>query len=138
MARAFLYLAAVVDWYSRRVLAWRLSISMDTVFCMDVLEEALQRYGTPQILNADQGSQFTSEAFTGLLKQHGIAPRQAGPRLGFLLSAQSPGGYRNRRREVNGAAPDRSMGPRRAPTHHGTPATTGVESTQCVEERAIP
>ncbi len=55
MARGFLYLAAVVDWYSRRVLAWRLSISMDTVFCMDVLEEALQRYGTPQILNTDQG-----------------------------------------------------------------------------------
>ena len=54
------------------VLAWRVSITMETAFCVDALEEALQRQGTPQIFNTDQGSQFTSEAFTGLLKQHGI------------------------------------------------------------------
>ena len=72
MARGFVYLAAVMDWRSRRVLAWRVSITLETAFCVDALEEALQRQGTPQIFNTDQGSQFTSEAFTGLLKQHGI------------------------------------------------------------------
>ena len=72
MARGFVYLAAVMDWRSRRVLAWRVSITLETAFCVDALEEALQRQGTPQLFNTDQGSQFTSEAFTGLLKQHGI------------------------------------------------------------------
>lgn len=72
MARGFVYLAAVLDWYSRRVLAWRVSISMDTSFCLEALEEALHRHGTPEIFNTDQGSQFTSEAFTSLLKCHGI------------------------------------------------------------------
>ena len=72
MARGFVYLAAVVDWYSRRVLAWRVSISMDTAFCIDAVEEAIQRYATPEIFNTDQGSQFTSLAFTELLKCHDI------------------------------------------------------------------
>ncbi len=72
MARGFVYLAAVIDWYSRRVLAWRVSISMDTEFCTDAVEEAIARYGTPEIFNTDQGSQFTSTAFTGLLVRHGI------------------------------------------------------------------
>ena len=68
MARGFVYLAAVLDWYTRRVLAWRVSISMETSFCIEAVEEALQRYGKPEIFNTDQGSQFTSQAFTGLLK----------------------------------------------------------------------
>ena len=72
MARGFVYLAAVIDWYSRRVLAWRLSISMDTEFCIEAVEEAIARYGNPEIFNTDQGSQFTSSAFTGLLADHGI------------------------------------------------------------------
>jgi len=72
MARGFVYLAAVLDWYSRRVLAWRVSISMDTDFCIEAVEEALQRYGTPEIFNTDQGSQFASAAFTALLKRYGI------------------------------------------------------------------
>ena len=72
MARGFVYLAAVIDWYSRRVLAWRVSISMDTEFCTDAVQEAIARYGTPEIFNTDQGSQFTSTAFTGLLMNHGI------------------------------------------------------------------
>ena len=72
MAKGFVYLAVVLDWYARRVLAWRVSITMDTAFCLDALEEALQRHGAPQIFNTDQGSQFTSEAFTGVLKHHGI------------------------------------------------------------------
>ncbi len=61
-----------MDWFSRKVLAWRVSITMDTAFCGDAVEEALERYGAPNIFNTDQGSQFTSEAFTGLLKDHGI------------------------------------------------------------------
>ena len=72
MARGFVYLAAVIDWHSRRVLAWRLSISMDTAFCAEAVEEAIARYGKPEIFNTDQGSQFTSSAFTGLLHGHGI------------------------------------------------------------------
>jgi len=73
MARGFVYLAAVIDWYSRRVLAWRVSISMETDFCVEAVEEAIARHGMPEIFNTDQGSQFTSQAFIGLLKRHGIA-----------------------------------------------------------------
>jgi len=72
MARGFVYLAAVIDWHSRRVLAWRLSISMDTAFCTEAVEEAIAKYGKPEIFNTDQGSQFTSSAFTGLLIDNGI------------------------------------------------------------------
>ena len=72
MAKGFVYLVAVMDWYSRKVLSWRVSTTMDTDFCIDALEEAIERYGVPSIFNTDQGSQFTSEAFTGALKQHGI------------------------------------------------------------------
>jgi putative transposase len=73
MARGFVYLAAVVDWFTRRVLAWRLSITMEADFCIEAVEEALGRHGKPDVFNTDQGSQFTSVAFTGLLAQHGIA-----------------------------------------------------------------
>ncbi|GAC1338606.1 MAG: hypothetical protein NVSMB20_14910 [Bradyrhizobium sp.] len=64
MRRGFLYLVAVMDWHSRRVLSWRLSNTMDVAFCTDALEEALARFGTPDVFNTDQGSQFTSLAFT--------------------------------------------------------------------------
>jgi putative transposase len=73
MARGFVYLAAVVDWFTRRILAWKLSITMETSFCLEALEEALSMNENPEIFNTDQGSQFTSEAFTGRLKQEGIA-----------------------------------------------------------------
>ena len=73
MSRGFVYLAAVVDWFSRRVLSWRLSITMDVDFCLEAVEEALARHGRPEIFNTDQGSQFTSAAFTGLLLEHAIA-----------------------------------------------------------------
>ena len=73
MARGFVYLAAVVDWFSRRVLAWRLSITLEVEFCLDAVEDALARYGRPGIFNTDQGSQFTSAAFTGLLLDNTIA-----------------------------------------------------------------
>ena len=72
MRKGFVYLAAVIDWYSRKVLSHRVSITMETDFCMETVEEAVARYGKPEIFNTDQGSQFTSSAFTGLLKQHGI------------------------------------------------------------------
>jgi putative transposase len=72
MARGFVYLAAVVDWFSRRVLAWKLSITMEVSFCLEALEEALSRNEKPEIFNTDQGSQFTGEAFTGQLKKEGI------------------------------------------------------------------
>ncbi|KAF7277660.1 hypothetical protein GWI33_000986 [Rhynchophorus ferrugineus] len=68
MARGFVYLCAVVDWFSRRVLSWRLSITLETAFCVEAVEEALARYGKPEIFNSDQGSQFTSIDFTGVLK----------------------------------------------------------------------
>jgi putative transposase len=73
MARGFVYLAAVVDWFSRRVLAWRLSITLEAGFCTEALEEALARHGRPDIFNTDQGSQFTSAQFTGMLIRNGIA-----------------------------------------------------------------
>ncbi len=69
--RGFLYLVAIIDWYSRYVLSWRLSNTLDADFCVEALEEALKK-GRPDIFNTDQGSQFTSEAFTGLLQQHGV------------------------------------------------------------------
>lgn len=68
MAKGFIYLVAIMDWYSRKVLSWRVSNSMDTEFCVDALEEALDRFGKPEIFNTDQGSQFTSEAFTSVLE----------------------------------------------------------------------
>ncbi len=67
------FLVAIMDWHSRRVLSWRVSNTLDTEFCIEALEEALQRFGAPDIFNTDQGSQFTSEAFTGVLNDHGIA-----------------------------------------------------------------
>jgi putative transposase len=72
MAKGFLYLVAIIDWYSRYVLAWRLSNTMDAGFCVEALSEALQK-GRPDIFNTDQGSQFTGEAFIRLLERHGIS-----------------------------------------------------------------
>lgn len=72
MQRGFVYLFALLDWASRRVLAWRLSNTLTTDFCVEAVQEAISRYGTPEIFNTDQGCQFTSQEFTGLLKDHGI------------------------------------------------------------------
>ena len=73
MAKGWVYLTVVLDWYSRKVLAWRLSISMDVDFCIEAVEEAVARWGKPEIFNTDQGSQYTSQAFTQMLLGHGIA-----------------------------------------------------------------
>jgi putative transposase len=72
MARGFCYLVAVIDWFTRKVLAWRLSITMDAAFCIEAVEEALARYGKPEIFNSDQGSQFTSHDFTKVLLEQKI------------------------------------------------------------------
>jgi len=72
MAKGFLYLVVIMDWVSRTVLAWRLSNTLGADFCVEALEEALARYGRPEIFNTDQGSQFTSDDFTGTLKRHAI------------------------------------------------------------------
>ncbi len=72
MAKGFLYLVVVIDWYSRKVLARRLSNTLDAGFCVEAAEEAIVRYGAPDVFNTDQGAQFTSEAFTGALKAHGV------------------------------------------------------------------
>jgi putative transposase len=72
LAKGFVYLVAVMDWYSRKCLSWRISNSMDASFCVDCLEEALRNFGKPDIFNSDQGSQFTSADFTGVLKREGI------------------------------------------------------------------
>lgn len=69
---SFVYLIAILDLYSRKVLSWRISNTMDTIFCIEALNEAIETYGVPGIFNTDQGSQFTSEAFTGILLDHGI------------------------------------------------------------------
>jgi putative transposase len=73
MSRGFVYLAAVIDWFTRRVLAWRVSITMETAFCVEALEEALEKHAAPAIFNTDQGSQFTSVAFTSVLLNRSIA-----------------------------------------------------------------
>jgi putative transposase len=72
LRRGFMYLVAVMDWHSRKVLSWRVSNTLDSEFCVSALEEAIARYGRPEIFNTDQGSQFTSEAFTKVLKSNGI------------------------------------------------------------------
>ena len=73
MERGFVYLAAVMDWFARRILAWRVSITLGKDFCVDALDEALRLYGRPEIFNTDQGSQFTSDTFTEVLVENGIA-----------------------------------------------------------------
>ncbi len=72
MARGFVYLAAVVDWFSRKILSWKLSITMDVSFCLEAVEEALSKHDKPEIFNTDQGSQFPSEAFTVQLRKNEI------------------------------------------------------------------
>ena len=72
MARGFVYLIAIIDWMSRKVLTWKLSNTLSADFCVEALEEAIARFGTPEIFNTDQGSQFTSTAFIDVLKKHGI------------------------------------------------------------------
>jgi putative transposase len=73
MASGFMYLVAIMDWYSRKILSWRISNTLETAFCVEALEEALSRYGAPDVFNTDQGAQFTSNAFTTVLEGHHVA-----------------------------------------------------------------
>ena len=86
LARGFVYLVAIMDWYSRKVLSWRLSNTMDAGFCVDCLEEAIRHYGKPEIFNSDQGSQFTSDSFTQILKDHDITSSMDGRGRGWTTS----------------------------------------------------
>ena len=95
MQRGFLYLVAIIDWASRAVLAWRLSNSMDVSFCLDALDEALARFGKPEIFNTDQGSQFTSTAFTRRLEAGGIGSRWMAVAAGSTTSSSSDCGARS-------------------------------------------
>jgi hypothetical protein len=110
MAKVFVYLAVVLDWFSRRVLAWRLSITMDAAFCIEALQEALARHGKPEIVNTDQGSQFTGAAFTGVLAASGVdsiaaslpsgaSPRSPAGRTGAAASSTRKRGADRRLRE---------------------------------------
>ena len=89
MRRGFLYLVAIMDWFSRKVLAWRLSNTMDADFCVTALEEAIARFGRPEIFNTDQGSQFTSFAFTNTLKDAGIRIQWTAVAAGWTMSSSS-------------------------------------------------
>ena len=103
MARGFVYLAVVLDWATRRVLSWRLSITMEAAFCVETLEDALARHGKPDIFNTDQGSQFTGQAFTGVLACNDIAISMDGKGAGATTSLSSGcGAASNTRRCICG------------------------------------
>ncbi len=89
MAKGFVYLCAVIDWHSRKVLAHRVSISMEVDFCISALNEAIEKYGSPEIFNTDQGSQFTSDAFIDVLKSNGIQISMDGKYEEVYLKAYS-------------------------------------------------
>ena len=89
MRRGFLYLVAIMDWYSRWVLSWRLSNTLEPSFCCEALEEALNRYDPPEIFNTDQGSQFTSTEFTDYSKGPGCVSRWTGEAAGWTTSSSS-------------------------------------------------
>ena len=92
MRRGFHYLVAIMDWSTRKVLSWRLSNTMDAEFCIEALEEALMRFGRPEIFNTDQGSQFTSPRFTGVLEQRACAFQWTGVDGGWTTYSSSGSG----------------------------------------------
>ena len=114
MTRGFVYLAVVLDWASRRVLSWRLSITMEAAFCVETLEDAMAHHGKPEIFNTDQGSQFTGSAFTGVLaKRHCDQHGRQGRRLaGQRLQSSGCRAAASTRRSISEPT---TMCPRRAP-----------------------
>ena len=103
MERGFVYLAVVLDWFSRRVLSWRLSITMEAAFCVETLEDALARHGKPDIFNTDQGSQFTGAAFTGVLSRTALPSAWTAKGLGGTMSSSNGcGAASNTRRCICG------------------------------------
>jgi putative transposase len=126
MARGFVYLAVVLDWATRRVLSWRLSITMQAAFCVETLEDALARHGRPEIFNTDQGSQFTGSAFTSVLAGHGIAISMDGKALGGTTSSSSAcGAASNTRRCI--------CGPTKASARHET-RSVGISNFTTAED----
>ena len=137
MAKGFMYLVAIMDWYSRRVLSWRVSNTLDAHFCIEALEEALQRFEAPEIFNTDQGSQFTSDAFTRRAQgprhcdQHGWQGPMGGQRVRRASVAQRqvrgrvPAGLRNAHRASGRTGPllrllqHQAPSQRTGPTHPG-------------------
>ena len=116
MAKRFMYLVAIMDWYSRRVLSWRVSNTLDTDFCIEALEDALQRFAAPEIFNSDQGARFTSEAFTDVLNDHGIAISMdgKGPMAGQCVCRTAVA-----QREVRRCVPARLRNPSRTTSRAG-------------------
>src|SRR4051812_9459056 len=134
LARGFVYLAAVVDWFSRRVLSWRVLITLEAAFCVEALEEALARHGRPEVFNTDQGSQFTSHDFTSVLLKAGIVISMDGKGPGGTTSSSSGSGDRSStRRSISGPTTQSARpGPRSADTW---PSTTGGGLTRALTAR---
>ena len=129
IGRGFLYLVAIIDWASRAVLAWRLSNTMDVSFCLAALEEARAKFGKPEIFNTDQGSQFTSAAFTGALAEAGVAISMDGRGAGWTTSSSNGcGGPSSMRTSISKATPTAAK-PRVA-SLLGSPSTTSGARTR--------
>jgi putative transposase len=122
IGRGFLYLVAIIDWASRAVLAWRLSNTMDVSFCLVALKEALAKFGRPEIFNTDQGSQFTSAAFTGALAEAGVTISMDGRgRWMDTCSSSGCGGRSSTRTSISRATPMAAKP--RAASLNGSPST---------------
>ena len=125
MAHGFMYLVAILDWYSRRVLAWRVSNTFDSDFCVEALEDALTRYGPPEIFNTDQGAQFTSKAFTTVLKTHAVPSAWTARAAGSTTCSSSGSGVRsNMSRSIWLSTPPPQM-PGRASAGGSSSTTSG-------------
>jgi putative transposase len=125
IGRGFLYLVAIIDWASRAVLAWRLSNTMDVSFCVAALEEALAKYGRPEIFNTDQGGQITSAAFTGALADAGSRSPWMAAVVGWTTSSSSGcGGLSSMRTSISRAMPTAARPRQESQT--GSPSTTVV------------
>ena len=120
MAKGFLYLVVIMDWVSRAVLAWRLSNTLGAEFCVEALEDALSRYGRPEIFNTDQGSQFTSDDFTGTLRRHGVTS------VGSILEDICPSAPARRHSGALGR-PWAHIDERKSPSNSGA-STLGITS----------
>jgi putative transposase len=130
MARGFVYLAVVLDWATRRVLSWRLSITMQAAFCVETLEDALARHGKPEIFNTDQGSQFTGSAFTGLFASNGIASAWTARAHGATTSSSSGCGAASNTRKYTSehTKPSARLAPRSATTSISTMAADRIRA----------
>ena len=135
LTRGFLYLVAVMDWASRKVLAWRLSNTLESSFCVEALAEALERYGPPEIFNTDQGSQFTSLAFTDGLKDAGIQISMDGRAAGWITSSSSGCGARSNMNRSTWRSTPRAPTPAPASAGGSSSTTSGDRTRRSGTER---